>query len=216
MYASVLTRGDIAHSVCMLSKYMHAPTERHMSQARRTLAWLACTPDYGPTYGKSSVLSGWCDADFCGDLDTRRSCSGRVFFLNGGPISWQSKMQSCTTDSSTEAEYVCLSKAGRLGQWLRQLVPDLGTPIVGPTQLHEDNAAAAKWAEGPCDFAKRRHIHRSYCTIGELVQGCEDGSGKTFEIWMVPTDLQRADLFTKSLGQEKHKIAAEMLFCSSD
>ena len=57
-----------------------------MSQARRTLAWLASTPDYGPTYGKSSVLSGWCDADFCGDLDTRRSCSGRVFFLNGGPI----------------------------------------------------------------------------------------------------------------------------------
>ena len=106
------------------------------------------------------------------------------------------------TDSSTEAEYVCLSKAGRLGQWLRQLVPDLGTPILGPTRLHEDNAAAAKWAEGPCDFAKRRHIHRSYCTIDELVQGREDGSGKTFEIWMVPTDLQRAGLFTKSLGHE--------------
>ena len=55
MYASVLTRDDIAHSVCMLSKYMHAPTERHMSQARRTLAWLASTPDYGLTYGKSAV-----------------------------------------------------------------------------------------------------------------------------------------------------------------
>ena len=49
-----------------------------------------------------------------------------------------------------------------------------------------------------------------------IVQGREDGSGKTFEIWMVPTDLQRADLFTKSLGQEKHKIAVEMLFHSSD
>jgi hypothetical protein len=56
MYASVLTRGDIAHSVCMLSKYMHAPTEWHMSQARRTLAWLASTPDYGPTYCMASRL----------------------------------------------------------------------------------------------------------------------------------------------------------------
>ena len=99
----------------MASKYLHVPNDRHMSLACRTLAWLASTADYGPTYGKSSVLSGWCDADFCGDLDTSRSCSGRVFFLNGGPISWQSKMQSCTADSSTEAEHVCLSKACRLG-----------------------------------------------------------------------------------------------------
>ena len=63
-------------------------------------------------------------------------------------------MQSCTTDSLTKAEYVCLSKAGQLGQWLQQLVPGLGTPIIGLTLLHEDNAAAAKWAEGSCDFAK--------------------------------------------------------------
>ena len=51
-----------------------------------------------------------------------------------------------------------------------------------------------KWAEGPCDFAKRSHIHWSYCMIGELVQGREDGTGKTFEIWMVPADLQQADI----------------------
>ena len=47
----------------------------------------------------------------------------------------------------------CLGKAGRLGQWLRQRVPDLGTPIAHPTRLYEDSAATAKWAEGLCDFA---------------------------------------------------------------
>ena len=97
VYASVLTSGDIAHSVCMLSEYVHAPTERRTSQARRTLAWLASTPDYGPAYGKSSVLSGWCDADFCGGLDTRRSCSGQILFLNGGPICLWSRTKTKKT-----------------------------------------------------------------------------------------------------------------------
>ena len=95
-------------------------------------------------------------------------------------------------------------------------MPDLGTPIVHPTRLYEDNAAAAKWAEGPCDFAKHRHIHRSFCTIDELVQGREDGTSKVLEVWMVPTDRWRTDLFTKSLSKEKHKIAVNMLFHNRD
>ena len=104
-----------------------------------------------------------------------------------------------------------MASATCAGSWYIYLIN------IGLTPLHEDSAAAAaKWAEGPCDFAKRRHIHHSYCTIDELVQGREDGSGKTFEIWMVPADIQRADLFTKSLGQEKHKIAVKMLFHSSN
>ena len=36
------------------------------------------------------------------------------FFLNGGAISWQSKMQSCTADSSTEADF-CMSVFLRQG-----------------------------------------------------------------------------------------------------
>ena len=76
------------------------------------------------------------------------------FFLNGGLTSRQSKMQSCAADSSTEVEYISSAKAGHLRQWLRQLVPDLGTSV--------KSAAAAKWAEGLRNFAKRQHVHRSY------------------------------------------------------
>jgi hypothetical protein len=35
-------------------------------------------------------LWGWVDADFAADLDTRRSHTGCVIMMNGGPISWKS------------------------------------------------------------------------------------------------------------------------------
>jgi hypothetical protein len=39
-------------------------------------------------------LYGFADADYAGDSITRKSQSGYVFMLGGGPISWTSKKQS--------------------------------------------------------------------------------------------------------------------------
>ena len=39
-------------------------------------------------------LSGWCDADWANDKDTRRSVTGYIFKLGDGVISWQSKRQA--------------------------------------------------------------------------------------------------------------------------
>jgi hypothetical protein len=36
-------------------------------------------------------LVGYCDADWAGDLDDRRSTTGFVFMMGGGAISWSSK-----------------------------------------------------------------------------------------------------------------------------
>ncbi|GKG05180.1 hypothetical protein Tco_0325266, partial [Tanacetum coccineum] len=45
-----------------------------------------------------------------GYLDTRKSTSGDIQFLGGDKlVSWSSKKQDCTSMSSAEAEYVCLS-----------------------------------------------------------------------------------------------------------
>jgi spore germination protein YaaH len=37
------------------------------------------------------------DASFAGDVDTHRSTTGYVFKISGGPVSWQSHMQTCGT-----------------------------------------------------------------------------------------------------------------------
>jgi hypothetical protein len=48
-------------------------------------------------------VCGYVDSYFVGDLDKRRSTSGYVFTLAGGPISWMSKLQNVVALSTTEA-----------------------------------------------------------------------------------------------------------------
>jgi len=56
----------------------------------RTLAYLRGTYDAGLTYcdpgpACRDVLYGWVDSDFAADPDTRRSMTGYIMALNGGP-----------------------------------------------------------------------------------------------------------------------------------
>ncbi|CEG41938.1 gag-pol polyprotein [Plasmopara halstedii] len=56
-------------------------------------------------------LQGYSDADWAGDIESRRSTSGYAFMMSGGVISWRSKKQRTVTFSSIEAEYIALLKA---------------------------------------------------------------------------------------------------------
>ena len=57
-------------------------------------------------------LSGWVDSDFASDIDTRKSMTGYLMSLNGGPISWKSSRQGGVTLISSEAEFVDASQDG--------------------------------------------------------------------------------------------------------
>ena len=82
MYLAVCTRPDTAQAVGALAKYMTAPTTIHWSAALGVVRYLANTKDYGICFGNASSskqLLGYCDSDYAGDLDTRRSTTGYVF-----------------------------------------------------------------------------------------------------------------------------------------
>ena len=91
MYLAVCTRPDIAQAVTALARYMTAPTTIHWSAALGVLRYLAGIRDYGICFGKDSrskQLLGYCDSDYAGDLDTRRSTIGYVFKFNGSATTW--------------------------------------------------------------------------------------------------------------------------------
>ena len=115
-----------------------------MAQAQRTLAYLCDTLTYGPTFSASALLTGWCDADFSGCLDTCQSTTGYLYMYNSGPISWCSKMQHSVADSTAEAEFCGIAKCGWHGEWLHELLKDFDGPCQHPTPLNEDNEACAK------------------------------------------------------------------------
>ena len=95
MYASISTRPDICHAVSSASTVMSAPDQGHYSQAKRIIRYLAGTKELGIHYSSKgeNILTGYCDSDWGGDRSSRRSTTGYVFYLNGGPISWNTKRQ---------------------------------------------------------------------------------------------------------------------------
>jgi hypothetical protein len=89
-----------------------------VKQLKRLLRYQNGTKPMGITYGRPSqdneddikVLS---DSDWAADTTTRRSQSGEVVMLNGEAISLTSKQQEVAALSTTEAEYVAVSRAGQ-------------------------------------------------------------------------------------------------------
>ncbi|GJU72294.1 hypothetical protein Tco_1263699 [Tanacetum coccineum] len=66
----------------------------------------------GLWYSKDTGMSltTYADADHAGCQDTRCSTSGSAQFLGDKIVSWSSKKQKSTAISSTEAEYIALSR----------------------------------------------------------------------------------------------------------
>ena len=77
------------------------------------------------------------DADYAGEVDDRRSTTGYVFTLSGGPICWKSALQSIVAMSTTKVEYMAVAEAAKKALWLKGLVKELGLNQ-GGVQMHCD------------------------------------------------------------------------------
>ena len=98
------------------------------------------------------------DASFAEDLDTRRSTTGYVFKIAGGPVSWQSHMQTSVALSSMESEYMATSAAAQEAIWLNRLLEEMGFRSERPIVLYEDNKAAILFSDHPGDHRRLKHI----------------------------------------------------------
>ncbi|CAL2271051.1 unnamed protein product [Prunus armeniaca] len=69
------------------------------------------------------------DFDYIGELDKHRSTT-----LIGGPVCWRSILKSTIALSTTEAEYMAVTKAIKEANWLQGLLDD----YLGVQQDHVD------------------------------------------------------------------------------
>ena len=147
----------------------------------------------------------YCDADFAGDKESRRSTSGHISLLNGNAISWSSSIQRVTALSTTESEYMALTDALRDILWLRLLLKELGAQQKSPTVIHVDNQGAIALSRNP-EFQKRtKHIVVKYHRVRE-----EQETG-TIDIAYVETNEQLADFLTKCMGGKKLRHFMEQM-----
>ena len=177
---------------------MANPSEAHWSAAKTVLRYLSCTLDFGVVYSKGSApeLVGYADADFAGDIDTRRSTTGYVFLLNNGVISWSSRLQPTVAASTTEAEYMAAFGGVKEALWLRKLMNDLSVPTK-TIKIYGDNQAALKLLKHPIASVRSKHIDVIYHFARERVARNE----VVFE--GISTDIMVADIMTKALPEHK-------------
>ena len=216
MYAMLGTRPDLAFAVSVVSRYASNPNEAHWQAVKRIFRYIKGTIGLKLTYrGKMDDLTGYSDADWAGDHDTRRSTSGFVFNVGSGAISWQSKRQPTVALSTCEAEYMAQTQATKEAVWLKELLRELDCPAsrdpslalishnnsdiyaLNAVIIHCDNQGAVALAKNPQFHARSKHIDIQYHYQREKI---EDG---TVELQYVPTENQIADGLTKALAKDK-------------
>ena len=197
LYLSICTRPDIAQAVGALARHMAAPTTVHWTAAKHVLRYLAGTVDYGITFGGATQgLDVYCDSDYAGDIDTRRSTTAYVFILNGGAITWSSRLQPTVAASTTEAEYIAAAATIKEGLWARKLFKDLGLSIT-TIPIWSDSQTSIKLLKNPIVSNRSKHIDVVHHFARERVARGE----VTFEY--VRTDTNIADALTKPVPTTK-------------
>jgi hypothetical protein len=146
--------------------------------AKHLLRYIRGTTDLGLTFdgdcGKQITL-GYADADWGGDLDTRRSTTGYVFRVYGGVVAWKSRQQPTVALPTTEAEYMASADAAKQATWFRLLLDDLqlGPTKDSPIPILNDNNGCIAPSRNPVHQDKSKHIAMRPHFLREKV---EDGA----------------------------------------
>jgi hypothetical protein len=210
-YAAATTRPDVAYAAAMLARVMSFPRERHLSYAKRAVAYLANTPDLCLTFSASAgtILECFCDASFGGD-PSHKSTTGFLLTLAGSPIYWASRKQDRITTSTCDAESQAVMTSVQYVESIRDQLHELGCTQTWPTPLYNDNSATvnlsihAKAHKRSVQLTRPMAYVRERTSLG-IIAPCH-----------VPTTSMPADFLTKNLPPEgfircRNQLGMELL-----
>ncbi|KAL6347793.1 hypothetical protein AAG906_026322 [Vitis piasezkii] len=153
-----LTRPDIAFSVNQLCQHMHCPNSVHWTAAKRVLRYLKGTIDLGLWYTKGEqTLQAFCDSDWAGNPDDRRSTTG------------------------TEAEYRALAITTAELYRIRMLLKELHISLPTAPTIWCDNMALLLLLLILC-FMPAPNILKLIFTSSEKLEGDDNHNIQTTEI----------------------------------
>jgi hypothetical protein len=179
--------------------------------AARILRYLKGTKAWGLHYlADASDFYGYVDADLAGDAVDRRSRTGYVFMLAGGPVSWGSTKQPTVTTSTTSAELVALFGATKEVLWLRKAFVEFGMTCPAKTVIYEDNSGVVALAETGLGSRRTKHMDVKYYYMLE-----HSGPAGSITILKVGTKENRADIFTKALDRNTFEYLRGLLLSKS-
>jgi len=110
-----------------------------------------------------------------------------------------SKLQSIVSLSTTEAEYVAASEAGKELLWLKAFLQKLRVSFVS-YPLYSDSQSAIHLAESDSFHARTKHIDIKYHAIRLWL------AIREFELVKIHTDCNPADMLMKVVTLEKLRL----------
>ena len=215
MYAMIYTRPDIAFALGRLSQFLQDPAKQHERGVKRLMRYLRYTINLRIRYGLSNgetpkELEVYSDADWASDRTDRKSISACLGLIGAGPVFYGSRKQTAVATATTEAEYVAMSMTAKQGQWVSQILRDMGYPEYiaenGQTvKTYGDNQGAIALAKNPHLTERSKHIDISFHYIRDLQER------QRVDINYVPTDQMAADGFTKPLAKTQFERFKKMV-----
>ena len=208
-----ITRPNIAYAVNFVSQFLHSPTEDHFLAVKCLLRYVKGTLHFGLTFHPSDApgtLIAYSDANWAGCPDTRRSTSGYSIYLGDNLVSWSAKKQPTVSRSSCESEYRALALTAAELLWLTHLLHDLRISLPQQPFLLCDNKSAIFLSSNPVSHKRAKHVELDYHFLCELVV-----AGK-LRTQYVPSHLQVADIFTKSVPRPFFQFFRSKLHVSSN
>jgi hypothetical protein len=211
LYLSTNTRPDITFAVSQVARFNSNPKKSHAQAIKTIIRYLRGTHDKGTIVKPTGTLKidCWVDADFAGlhgsepssDRNCARSRTGWITCLGETPLLWKSKLQTCVTLSTLEAEYVALSDCLRTVVWLKSMLIEVSdaigldnnTKATIHATVFEDNQGAFLLATKHRISARTKYFAVKFHWFWSLFDD------EVFGIAKCSTDEQRADYMTKCL-----------------
>ena len=126
------------------------------------------------TYQRTNLLDvvGFCDADFAGYIDDKKSTTGYIFLMARGVVSWKSVKQTLTTSSTMEAEYVACYEPCCHAMWMQNFISTLGVvdSISRQLKLFCDNSATIAFFKNTMSISHSKHIDVKFYFVNEKVE----------------------------------------------
>lgn len=171
LYLAINTRPDISAAISILSQKISSPTVADLTEIKRVIRYLKGTRNAKLQLGggvEHSQVSAFSDANWGEDRVDRKSNSGYVINLFGGPIAWSCRKQGLVALSSCEAEYIALSETTKELLWIRGVVSDFGVKIDDPIIINTDSQSCIAITKDMKYSNRTKHIDIKYHYVKDM------------------------------------------------
>jgi len=205
LYLSTKTRPDISFSVGFSSRYIENYSQENINDVKHILKYLNGSTNQGIYYksnAKFNCLQAYCDADFAGNQETRRSTTGYIIYYGGGAVSWCSRRQPIIALSTTEAEYIAAAECCKELLYLKTLLEELQSEDI-QIELNIDNQSTIALIVNGVVNKRSKHIDVKYRFVHDMFKN------NIIKIKYCSTENQKADILTKPLNRVKFEKCKE-------